>query len=232
VEFDDEHPALPRLTGWGDAQPDPGSEGGELSSVPGDDAAAYAALRAWAVKRTRLPGPVWLWLAVGAMSAAAVFAGLRWRARAPVTPPSIVDVGAQARAVESRPVVLPIRSVVDSPSPMAAPASPQPEAVTEGPQPAAFAPIVPPAPTTTPAPTTEFPAAPPAAARPALRRSPPVPVRVVKKSVRKQAIVQRAPAAAKPAPAPAPQRNDRAEPPRPPRSPGVRPGWRDPFGDG
>jgi hypothetical protein len=38
-------------------------------------------------------------------------------------------------------------------------------------------------------------------------------VRVVKKSVRKQAIAHRAPAAAKPAPA----------------RPLVRPGWRDPF---
>ena len=50
LEDSGEHPALPRLTGWGDAQPEPGSEGGELSSGIGDDAAAYAALRRWAVE--------------------------------------------------------------------------------------------------------------------------------------------------------------------------------------
>jgi eukaryotic-like serine/threonine-protein kinase len=226
------HPVLPRLTGWGDAQQDPASEGGELSSGIGDDAAAYAALRAWAVKRTRMRGPVWLWLLVGAMSAAGVFAGLLWRARAPVTPPAIVDVGDPARAAEARPVVLPLRSVADSPS---APAA----AVADAPEPAAFAPIVPPAPvaapapTAEPAPTTESPAAPPAAVRPALRQPPPVPVRVVKKPVRKPAIAHRAPAAAKPAPAaakPAPAPQPTARPaPRPPGSPLVRPGWRDPF---
>ena len=238
-----EHPALPRLTGWGDAQQDPASEGGELSSGIGDDAAAYAALRAWAVKRTRLRGPVWLWLLVGAMSAAGVFAGLLWRARAPVTPPSIVDVGDPARAAEARPVVLPLRSVADSPSPAAAPAAPASApaaAVADAPEPTAFAPIVPPAPTVAapaptaePAPPTESPAAPPAAVRPALRRPPPVPVRVVKKPVRKPAIAHRAPAAAKPAPAaakPAPAPQPTARPaPRPPGSPLVRPGWRDPF---
>jgi hypothetical protein len=58
-------------------------------------------------------------------------------------------------------------------------------------------------------------------------------VHVVKKQpARKQAIVHRAPAAAKPAPAvakPAPTVAKPAES-RPPQSPLVRPGWRDPFG--
>ena len=238
----DEHPALPRLTGWGGAQQDPASEGGELSSAIGDDAAAYAALRAWAVKRTRMPGPVWLWLLVGAMSAAGVFAGLLWRERAPVTPPSIVDVGDPARAAEARPVVLPLRSVADSPSPAAAPAAPAARRRRLRPKPPS-PPRLPPSSRLrrrwrrprrrrSPRPQ-ESPAAPPAAVRPALRRPPPVPVRVVKKPVRKPAIAHRAPAAAKPAPAaakPAPAPQPTARPaPRPPGSPLVRPGWRDPF---
>ena len=81
LEFD-EGPPLPRLTGWGGAQHEPGSDSGEPSSAVehGDDAAAYAALRRWASPRTRLRGPRSLWLLVGAIAAAAVFAGLRWRA--------------------------------------------------------------------------------------------------------------------------------------------------------
>ena len=207
LEFDD-GPPLPRLTGWGDAQPEPGSEGGEVSSGIGDDAAAYAALRTWASRRARLRRPVWL--LVGAIAAAGVFAGWRWaagRAGARVAPASIGEVREQAAAAEVAPVVEPLRPVWDSPSPAAAPASPQGETVIGPRQPAALAPIGAPVPA----------AAPPAAARPALRRSPPVPARVVKKPVRKQAIAHRAPAAAKPADA------------RPTPSPVVRPGWRDPF---
>jgi serine/threonine protein kinase len=48
-EFD-EHPALPRLTNWGDdVQADAATDDDrDLPSGPGDDAAAYAALRRWA----------------------------------------------------------------------------------------------------------------------------------------------------------------------------------------
>ena len=225
LEIDDGHPALPRLTGWGDAQPEPGSEGGELSSGIGDDAAAYAALRRWASKRARLPRP--MWLLVGAIAAAGVFAGLRWtahRASEPVTPLTIVDVREEATAPGSRPVVEALQSVAVSPSPAAAPETTQAGPVTAPPEPAALALIGPPAPTATPAP--QSPATPPAAAKPALRRSPPVPVRVVKKPVRKQAIAHRPPAAAKPAPTR--QSTVRSEP-RPTQAPLVRPGWRDPF---
>jgi hypothetical protein len=84
------------------------------------------------------------------------------------------------------------------------------------------------------------PAAPAVATKPAVRRPPPVPVRVVKKQpVRKQAIVHRAPAAAaKPAPAAAKPVPAAAKPvpaaakpaPAPGQPPLVRPGWRDPFG--
>jgi serine/threonine-protein kinase len=73
-----EHTVLPRLTGWGDAQPDPGSEGGEPLSGPGDDAAAYVALRRWASRRARRPKA--MWLAAGAVAVAtvcAVIAGAR-----------------------------------------------------------------------------------------------------------------------------------------------------------
>jgi eukaryotic-like serine/threonine-protein kinase len=223
-EFD-EGPPLPRLTGWGDAQPDPGSEGGEPASVPGDDAAAYAALRRWAARRTRLVGRMWLLLA-GAIAAVGVFAGLRWRAVVPVTPASIVDGRDEARAAEARPMVEPLQSVAEPPRPAAAPAATQAEAVSAPPEPAALAPIGPPAPPTTP--KSKSPAAPPAAAKPALRRSPPVPARAVKKPVHKQPIAHRASPAAKPAPAPARETTDRS-PPHPTRSPLVRPGWRDPF---
>jgi serine/threonine-protein kinase len=221
----DGHPALPRLTGWGDAQPEPGSEGGELSSGIGDDAAAHAALRRWASRRARLPRR--MWMLIGAIAAAGVFAGLRWTARRagePVTPLAIVDVREEATAPGARPVVEPLQSVAVSPSPAAAPETTQAGPVTAPPEPAALALIGPPAPTATPAP--QSPATPPAAAKPALGRSPPVPVRVVKKAERKQAIAHRAPAAAKPAPAR--QSTVRSEP-RPTQAPLVRPGWRDPF---
>jgi eukaryotic-like serine/threonine-protein kinase len=216
----DDGPPLPRLTGWGGAQPEPGSDGGEQSSAEtGDDAAAYAALRRWTSKRTRMPAPVWL--LIGAIAAAGVFVGLRWKAAVPVTTPLIVDVRDEAAAAKSPPVVEPLQPVADSPSPAAAPASTQGEPVTAPPEPAALAPIGPPAPAPTATPTPASRAAPPAAARPAVRRSPPVPARVVKKPVRKQAIAHRAPAAAKPAPAAAAK-------PVPARQP-ARPGWRDPF---
>jgi hypothetical protein len=220
----DEGSGLPRLTGWGGAQPEPGSDGGEWSSAPGSDAAAYAALRTWASRqRTRLPGPAWL--LIGAMAAAGVFAGLRWRTVVPATPLSIVDVRDEAAAAKSPPVVEPLQSGANWPGPVAGPASPQAEPAIDVPEPAALAPIGPPVPAATATPGS--PAAPPAAAWPALRRSPPVPVRVVKKPVRKQASAQRAPAAAKPAPARQP--TVRSEP-RPAQSPPlVRPGWRDPF---
>jgi serine/threonine-protein kinase len=221
AEFD-EHPALPRLTGWGDAQPEPGSDGGERSSELGNDAAAYAALRRWASRRTRLPRSVWL--LVGAIAAAGVFAGLRWRAVAPVTPPSIVDVRHEPAAAQSPPVVEPLGSAAASLPPAAVPASTPAETVSEPPKPAALAPIGPPAPTATP--KTQSPAGPAAAAKSALRRSSPVPVRAIKKAVRKQAIAHRAPAAAKPSPAR--QSTGRSEL-RPTQSPLVRPGWRDPF---
>jgi hypothetical protein len=229
-EFD-EGPPLPRLTGWGDAQPDPGSEAGEPASVPGDDAAAYAALRRWAARRTRLRGRAWLLLA-GAIAAVGVFAGLRWRAGGPVTPPAIVDVRDEAATAEAPPVVEPLRSVAEPPRPAVAPASTPGEPVSAPPEPAALAPIGQPAPTATPTPMS--PPAPPAAAPPVLRRSPPVPVRVVKKPVHKPAIAHRAPGAAKPAPAPARQPTGQAKakakaPATPEPRPLVRPGWRDPF---
>ncbi len=210
----DEGAALPRLTGWGGAPPEPGSDGGERSSQSiGDDAAAHAALRTWASRqRTRLPGPVWL--LIGAIAAASVFAGLRWRGVVlPVTPSLVVDVrdegaAAESPPAESPPAVAPRKAVVDSPSPAAAPANAQAEPATE-----AAAPVAETAEAAKPAKPAET-----ADARPAVRRPPPVPVRVVKKAVRKQAIAHRAPVAAKPAPAP-----------RPTQSPLVRPGWRDPF---
>jgi hypothetical protein len=211
------HPVLPRLTGWGDAQAEPASEGGELSSGIGDDAAAYAALRRWTSRRNRLRRPVAL--LGGALAALGVFVGLRARTGAPVTPPAIVDVRDETAALPLPPVVEPLWT---------APISTRADPATEPPEPAALAPVGEPMPTATPASLI----APPAAARPAVRRSPAVPARVVKKPVRKQAIAHRAPAAAKAAPAP--QRNDRSEQraePLPTRSPLVRPGWRDPFGD-
>jgi serine/threonine-protein kinase len=221
-EFD-QHLTLPRLTSWGDAQADPGSDGGEPAPVIGDDAAAYAALRRWASRRPRLTGP--RWLLIGAIAAAAVFAILRGTAVLPVTPDAIVDVRDEAAAAASRPVVQPFQSVVDSPGTVAAPAAPASspaEAVTEAPEPAAPDPVVPAAPPAMSEPPPS--AAPPAAAatRPALRRSPPVPARaVVKKPVRKPAVAHRAPtppaAAAKP-----------ARPVAPAAKP-LRPGWRDPF---
>ena len=75
------------------------------------------------------PGRCGCWL--GAVAAAGLFAGLRWRAGAPVTPASIVDVRDEAAAAESPPVVEPLRSAADSPSPAAAPASTQAEPVTD-----------------------------------------------------------------------------------------------------
>jgi ribonuclease E len=146
-----------------------------------------------------------MWLLVGAIAAAGVVAGLRWtsgRTGAPVTRSAVVDVLDEAAAAESRAVVEPIQSAAPSSSPAEAEAVA--EAVSEAPKPVA----------------------PPAASRPALRRSPPVPARVVKKPARKQAIAHRAPAAAKPAPAR--QSTGRSES-RPTQSPLVRPGWRDPF---
>ncbi len=220
VELDDHHTSLPRLTGWGDAQPDPASEGGDPASMPGDDAAAYAALKRWAKRRARLRWP--MWLGVGAIAAAGLFAALRWRADAPDTPPAIIDLRneAPAAAAKPRPMVEPLQSVVDSP-----------EAATDEPdEPAALAPDrrAPTTPAVMPDPPP--PTAPPAAAtKPTLRRFLPVPARVVKKpAVRKPAVAQRAPAAAT-KPAPAPSTTNRPEP-RPPQSPLVRPGWRDPFG--
>jgi hypothetical protein len=181
-----------------------------------------------------------LLLIAGALAGAGVFAGLRSRAGAPVTPPSIVGVRDEAVAAGSRPVVEPLQSFVVSPGGAGAPATAPAVAVTAAPEVAAPAAVVMPAPApalvpaTTAAPAPESPS--PAAAWPAVRRSPPVPVRVVKKAVRKATIAHHAPAAAKPAPAarPAERSEARAEPraePRPPGSPLVRPGWRDPFGD-
>ena len=69
------------------------------------------------------------------MAAAGVFAGLRWRAAVvPVTPPSIVDVRDEAAAAQSPPVVEPLRSAADSPSPAAAPASTQAAPVSDAPR--------------------------------------------------------------------------------------------------
>jgi len=226
----DEHPPLPRLTNWGDAQPEPESDGGEPSSGPGDDAAAYAALRRWVSGRARRPRK--MWLLVGAIAAAGVFAGLRWRAAVPIAPAPIGDVRDEAAGAEPHPTVERLQSVAGSPRPAAAPASSDAEAVTEVPEPAPLAPLGPPATAATPEPPSS--AAPPAATKPARRHSPAVPVRVVKEAVRKQAIAHRAPATAKSAPspgakpAPAPQPAARSES-RPPPSPQVRPGWRDPF---
>jgi len=237
VEFD-EHTLLPRLTGWGDAQQDHGSEGGEPLSGPGDDAAAYVALRRWVSKRARRPRAMWL-VGGAAIAAAAVFGGVRWRAAAPVLPaPPIVHVREEAATAKPYPVVEPLQSFVDSPRAAAGPATSAAEAVTEVPAPAAPDPVVPPAPAAMPQP--KPPAAPAVATKPAVRRPPPVPVRVVKKQpVRKQAIVHRAPAAAaKPAPAAAKPVPAAAKPvpaaakpaPAPGQPPLVRPGWRDPFG--
>jgi len=207
-----EHTALPRLTGWGDAHQEPGSDSGEPLSGPGDDAAAYAALRMWASKKARLPRRKWL--VVGAIATAAVVAGLRWWAAAPVAPAPIVKVRDEAAPAKPPLVVEPIQSVVDPPKP-AAPASSPTEVVTEAPEPAAPVPVVP---TATPAPRV--------ATKPAIRRSAPVPVRAVQKPVRKQAIAHRAPAAAKDAPARASTGRSELRPTQPPL---VRPGWRDPF---
>ena len=244
----DEYPALPRLTGWGDVQPDPGSEAGDPTSGIGDDAAAYAALRRWTSKRARLlPRP--MWLLVAAIAAAGVFAGWRWTAGlavVPVPPGSTVDVRDQTGAAESRPVVEPLQSMADSPrpTPASSPADPRPKPLpqaeagdmteTAALAPAPPAPLAPVAPAQSATPQPQ--AAPAAAARSALRPSPPAPVRVVKKPVRKQAIAHPAPVAAKPAPAPAaakpaPARQSTGgSEPRPTPSPLVRPGWRDPFG--
>jgi len=218
-----EHTSLPRLTGWGDAQPDPGSEGGDPLSGPGDDAAAYAALRRWAATRTRRSR--WMWLLGGAIAAAAVFAGVHWRKSVPITPIPIVNVRDEASGATARPIVEPMQSVAASPSAPAAQESSQADAVTtealEPAAPTALAPVVSPAPPTA--------AEPPAVTKPAVRRSPPVPARIVKKPARKPAIAQRAPAA--PAAKPAPARQPAARPDsRPPQAPLVRPGWRDPFG--
>jgi eukaryotic-like serine/threonine-protein kinase len=221
----DDHPPLPRLTSWGDAQPDPGTDDGELPSGPGDDAAAYAALRRWALRRARRPRPIWL--LVGAIAAAAVFAGLRWRAGVPGAPAPIVDVRDEAAAAELRPVVEPLQSVSGSPSPAAAPGGSEgaAAAATEAPPaPAALAPLGAPVPAAMPEPPSAV--AVPAAPRPALRRSPAGPVRVVKKTVRKHAIAHRAAAAAKPAP---PRPSAGSSEKRPTQAPRVRPGWRDPF---
>src|SRR5262249_20088846 len=112
VEIDD-YPALPRLTSWGDTQPDPGSDGGDSAGGVGDDAAPYSVLRRWPSRRARRPWPIWL--LVGVLAAAGVFAGMRWRAAVRVTPAPI-DVRDEASAAEARPVVEPLRSVADSPS--------------------------------------------------------------------------------------------------------------------
>jgi serine/threonine-protein kinase len=244
----DERSVLPQLASWGGGQAEPGSDGGEplsRSSDVGDDAAAYAALRSWASRRARRPGRVWLVL--GAIAAAGVFAGLRWWSSGPAMPLSIVDVHDQAAAAESRPVVAPLASVAEAPRPAAAPASTQVEPVTVAPAPAALEPAVAPAPAAlepavAPAPAVlepavaPAPAAPAAAVPPAVRRSPAVPARAVKKPAPRQAIAPRAPAAAKPAPQPAGRsvaaEAAKAAEPRPPEPrPLVRPGWRDPFGD-
>jgi len=228
----DPHPALPRLTSWGDAQPEADSDGGELPPAIGDDAAddpgvlRWASM-AWASRPARLPRlrrPVWLLL--GAIAVAGVFASLRWKAIVPGAAPAIVDVRDEAATAESRPMVEPLKSAAGSPSAAAAPASSPADtaAGSEAPEPAPLAPIGAPTPAAVPEPRS--PVAPPAAATPAVRRSPPAPVRVVKKGLRKQAIAHRAPAA--PKPAPAPQSTGRSESrPTPPSA--VRPGWRDPF---
>jgi hypothetical protein len=140
-----------------------------------------------------------VWLLIGAIAVAGVFAGLRWRT---VDPP-IVDARDEAPAAESRPVVDSVQSVAGTPSPEAAPASSpaegeatsEVEAVSDAPEPAAIAPVA-------------------------------APARAVKKAVRKPAIPHHAPAAAKPAPA-RPSTVRSASPSTPP--PHVRPGWRDPF---
>src|SRR5262245_2067153 len=147
-----EHTALPRLTSWGDAQPDPGTDDGELPSGPGDDAAAYVALQRWAFRRARRPRAKWL--LVGAIAAAGLFAAVRRRADAPIAPAPIVEVRDEAAAAQARPWVLPLQSVAATPTPAAAPTSLPAEAVTEDPEPedaepAALAPVVAPAPLAT-----------------------------------------------------------------------------------
>jgi len=195
----DDHPALPRLTNWGDAHPEPESDSGEPSAAIGDGAMANPALQGWVAKRwparrARLPRLVWL--LVGAIAAAGLFAGLRWRAAVPDAPPQIVDAPDKAAAAPN-PVVESYQPVEDSPSAAAAPASSpaEAEAVSEAPEPAVLAPVA-------------------------------APVRVVKKSVRKPAAAHRAPAAAKPAPARPSTVRSESRPIPPAR---VRPGWRDPF---
>ena len=62
----------------------------------GDDAAAYAALRAWAVKRTRMRGPVRCGCWSGRWPRRACSRACAGGRAAPVTPPSIVDVRDEA----------------------------------------------------------------------------------------------------------------------------------------
>jgi serine/threonine-protein kinase len=241
--------ALPRFTSWGNAQPDPGTEDGELPSGPGDDAAAYVALRRWAAKRARRPKP--MWLVFGAVMAVGVVGAWRWRASVPSVAAPSVEVREQVAAPQVPAAVVPLQSVAAAPAtaPVAAPPSAPAEGARLPEAPLAAAPLPDPPihtaaargegeramPEATAAPEVQLPAAPPFAAKAVLRRAGAVPARVVKQPVRKQPIAHHAPAAAKPAPAkpaPAPSPPAAAAPEaRPPQSPLVRPGWRDPFGN-
>jgi len=203
LEHDGRPPPLSQLTGWGGAQPDdPGSDGGELSSAPGDDAAAYAALRAWSSRRIRRARPAWL-LAGAAVVAAGVFAVVRWSSVTPIAPPpppSIVDT--RGKVAAERPVVErlePLESMAD-PASVAPPPPPPPPLTTEA------APAIPP-----PAPT---------AVAPAPVQRPPRPD---KRIVRKPAHVPRAAPVTKSSTKPAkPAAVSKAAKP-------ARAAWRDPF---
>ena len=190
----DERPALPRLTGWGTRSRSPGAKaascrrgsatmrpptrrcGRGLSGEPG--CAGRCGCGCWSGRWPR-------------RACLRACAGGR---RAPVTPPTIVDVRDQARAADrgrwssrfgqsrirrARRLRRQRAQTALSPSP------PSPPRLPPSSRPRRHG---------APAPTPESPAASPAAVRPALRRSPPVPARVVKKPVRKPAIAHRAPA--------------------------------------
>ena len=124
-EFD-EGPALPRLTGWGGAQQEPGSDGGErVGGGDGDDAAAYARAAEVGFARTRLRGPgrcgCWSGRWPRRLCLRACAGGRPCRSRHlrsstfATRQPSRGGIAAGGRAASVRPR--------DSPSPAAAPAS-------------------------------------------------------------------------------------------------------------
>ena len=192
--------------GLGGAHPDPGSDSGEVPSVPGDDAAAYAALRAWSSRKSRRARPAWL-LVAGAVVAAGVFAGLRFRQAELRTPPPPPIVDTRGKAAAEPPVVEALESLADPAS--ALPAAPPTTEATPAIAPAESA------------------VTPPPIERPLRREKPLV--------VRKSARVQRAAAPPKPAkPAAASKAAAASKPakpaePPPRRAPAARPAWRDPF---